>query len=132
MGILKEFKEFAVKGSVLDMAVGIVLGAAFGGVVKSFVDDIITPPIGLLLGRVDFSNLSLHLNAATSIKYGTFVNTVFNFTLVALAMFLLVKQINLLRREPKEEPTTKSCPKCCSTIPIKATRCPQCTSELQA
>lgn len=130
MSILKEFKEFAIKGNVIDMAVGIVIGAAFGGVVKSLVDDIITPPLGLLIGQVDFSTLALHLNANTTVNFGKFINTVINFTIVAFAIFMVIKQINLLKRQPPQEPTTKACPKCCSTIPIKATRCPACTSEL--
>jgi large conductance mechanosensitive channel len=115
------------------MAVGIVIGAAFGKIVSSLVNDIIMPPIGLLLNNVDFSSLAIHLNKGTAIKYGVFINNLIDFVIVALAIFLVVKQINLLRRTPPPaEPTTRDCPKCCSTISKKATRCPNCTSELAA
>ena len=115
------------------MAVGIVIGAAFGKIVSSLVNDVIMPPIGLLLGRVDFSALALHLNDKTAIKYGVFLNNILDFVIVALAVFLVIKQINLLKRAPQPvEPTMKECPKCCSTISRKATRCPNCTSELAA
>jgi large conductance mechanosensitive channel len=139
MSMIKEFKEFAMKGNVLDMAVGIIIGASFGKIISSLVSDVIMPPIGLLLGKVDFSNLSLTLmaktaeSAAVTIKYGVFINTIIDFTIVAFAIFLLIKQVN--RFKPKEvvapaEPTTKECPKCYSAIHIHATRCPHCTSEL--
>lgn len=148
--MLKEFKEFAMRGNVVDMAVGIIIGAAFGTIVKSLVSDIIMPPIGLLLGDVDFTNLFAVLREGTAagpyaslaeaqkagavtINYGVFVNTVFSFVIVAFAVFLLIRSINRLKRQeevPPEEPTTKDCPYCLSTIPIKATRCPNCTSEL--
>jgi large conductance mechanosensitive channel len=147
--MLKEFKEFAMRGNVIDMAVGIIIGVAFGTVVKSLVSDIIMPPIGLLLGNVDFSNLFAVLREGTiagpyaaladaqkagavTINYGLFVNTIISFLIVAFAVFLLIRQINRLKREevPLEEPTTKDCPYCFSSIPIKATRCPHCTSEL--
>jgi len=129
--MLKEFREFAVKGNVIDMAVGIVIGAAFGKIVTSLVNDIIMPPLGLLLGRMDFSSLAIQLNEKTAVKYGVFVNTVIDFTIVAFAVFLVIKQINRLKKAPPPaDPTTKDCPKCCSSIPIKATRCPHCTSEL--
>ena len=149
--MLKEFKEFAVKGNVVDMAVGIIIGGAFGTIVKSLVTDVIMPPIGLLLGGADFSNLFLVLKAgekaagpyaaladaqtagAVSVNYGVFLNAVISFLIVAFAVFLLVKSINTMRRKqeaPPAEPTTKDCPHCLSAIPIKATRCPQCTSEL--
>jgi len=148
--MLKDFKEFAMRGNVIDMAVGIIIGAAFGAIVKSLVADIIMPPIGLLLGNVDFSNLFLVVKSgaiagpfatlaeaqkagAVTINYGVFINTVISFVIVAFAVFLLIKSINRLRREDvaaPEEPTTKECPHCFSTIPIKATRCAFCTSDL--
>jgi large conductance mechanosensitive channel len=130
MGMLKEFKEFAVKGNAIDMAVGLVIGAAFGKIVSSLVNDIIMPPIGLLLGKVDFASLAIHLNDKTAIKYGVFINAVLDFVIVAFAIFLVIRQINRLKRAPAAEPTTKDCPKCCSSIPIKAARCPCCTSDL--
>lgn len=146
--MLREFKEFALRGSVFDMAVGIIIGAAFGSVVTSFVNDILMPPIGLLLGRVDFANLFINLSGtpyntlaeaqaagAATINYGMFINTVLNFVIVAFVVFLLIRQINRMKREqeaPPEEPTTKECPYCLSSIPIKAVRCPHCTSELEA
>ncbi len=144
--MLKEFKEFAMRGNVTDMAVGIVIGAAFGRIVSSLVNDIIMPPIGLVLGKVDFSNLFLNLSGrhfdsladakkagAAVISYGTFMNTIIDFVIVAFAIFLLVRQINRLQR-PKPAaaaPTTKDCPYCASAIPIKAVRCPNCTSDLK-
>ena len=144
--MLKEFKEFAIKGNVLDMAVGVVIGAAFGKIVTSFVSDVLMPPIGLLLGKMDFSNLFISLSGqsfaslkdakdagAPTLNYGLFLNTCFDFAIVAFAIFLLVKQVNRLRAAPPAPPppaTTKECPRCISNIPIKATRCPQCTSEL--
>ena len=150
--MLKEFKEFAMRGNVVDMAVGIIIGAAFGTIVKSLVADIIMPPIGLLLGNVDFSNLFIILKegatagpfatiaeaqkaGAVTINYGMFANTIISFLIVAFAVFLLIRALNKLQREeeaPPEEPTTKDCPHCLSTIPIKATRCGHCTSELSA
>jgi large conductance mechanosensitive channel len=145
--MLKEFKEFAMRGNVLDMAIGIVLGVSFGGIVTSFVNDLLMPPIGLLLGRVDFSNLFINLTGrhfdslaaakaagAATLNYGLFLNTVINFTIVAFAIFLLVQQVNKLQPKPapvEAGPVTKSCPYCCSIIPLKATRCPQCTSDLK-
>jgi len=149
--MLKEFKEFAMRGSVVDMAVGIVIGAAFGAIVKSFVDDVLMPPIGLLLGNVDFSNLFLTLKegakaagpyvslatakaaGAVTLNLGLFINTVISFLIIAFAVFLVIKGLNRLKKEevaPPAEPTTKECPFCLSTIPLKATRCPHCTSEL--
>jgi large conductance mechanosensitive channel len=145
--MLKEFKEFAMRGSVLDMAIGIILGAAFGKVVTAMVTEILMPPIGMLLGNVDFSNFFINLSqtryasmadakkaGAAVIGYGAFVNTVFEFLIVAFAVFLVVRQVNRLRRPPPAPaaPTTKECPFCVSSIPLKATRCPQCTSELKA
>ena len=134
MSILQEFKEFAVKGNVMDMAVGVIIGAAFGKIVTSLVNDIIMPPIGLLLGRMDFSNLVITLHEkvgdapAVTLNYGLFINTVVNFIIVAFAVFMLVKQVNRFKKAA--EATTKECPKCISKIDIKATRCPHCTSEL--
>ena len=138
--MLKEFKDFAMRGNVVDMAVGIIIGGAFGKIVSSLVNDVVMPPIGLLLGKVDFSNLAILLRAktpeaaATTIKYGVFVNTILDFIIVAFAIFILIKQMNRLKKKeeaPPAKPTTKECPKCFSTIAIKATRCPNCTSELQ-
>jgi large conductance mechanosensitive channel len=144
--MLKEFKEFAMRGNVLDMAVGIILGAAFGKIVGSFVEDILMPPLGMLIGKMDFSNLFLTLGAqqfetlkaakeagAATINYGMFFNHVFNFIIVAFAIFLLVKQVNRLKRaEAPAAPTTKDCPHCLMAMPLKATRCPHCTSAVQA
>lgn len=139
MGMLKEFKEFAMRGNVVDMAVGIIIGAAFGKIVSSFVKDVIMPPIGLLLGNVDFSQLAITLQEKTAtaeavtIKYGVFINTVLDFIIVAFAIFIVIKQMNRFKKQeeaPVPEPTTKECPKCFTAIPIKATRCPYCTSEL--
>lgn len=143
--MLKEFREFAIKGSVMDMAVGIIIGAAFGKIVTSLVEDVIMPPIGLLLGKVDFANLYINLSgqqwesveAATNagapiIRYGVFLNQTISFLIVAFAVFLLVKAVNRMRRqeETAEEATEKPCPHCQTSIPIAATRCPNCTSEL--
>jgi large conductance mechanosensitive channel len=137
MGMLKEFKEFAMRGNVVDMAVGIIIGAAFGKIVTSLVNDVMMPPIGLLLGNVDFSNLALTLKEksaeaeAVTLNYGMFVNTVLDFLIVAFAIFMIIKQINRLKKqEPAPEASTKDCPRCFSSIPIQATRCPHCTSEL--
>jgi large conductance mechanosensitive channel len=128
--MLKEFRDFAMRGNVVDLAVGVIIGAAFGKIVSSLVNDIIMPPIGMLLGNVDFSNLAIQLNEKTSIKYGVFINTVIDFVIVAFVIFMVIKQMNRLKKEPPKEPTEKDCPKCCTHIPIKATRCPNCTSEL--
>ncbi|HDQ39506.1 MAG TPA: large-conductance mechanosensitive channel protein MscL [Desulfonatronum sp.] len=137
--MLKEFKEFAMRGNVVDMAVGIIIGGAFGKIITSLVNDVIMPPIGLLLGNADFSELAITLAQETAqaeavtIRYGAFINSVLDFVLVAFAIFLVIKQMNRFRRkeEPQpEEATTKECPKCLSAIPLKATRCPHCTSEL--
>ncbi len=149
--MFKEFKEFAMRGNVVDMAVGIVIGASFGAIVKSLVDDVIMPPIGLLLGNVDFSNLYVVLKesataaapyvslaeakkaGAVTLNYGMFINAVVSFTIVAFAVFMLVRTINRLRKQeeaPPAEPASKDCPHCYSAIPIKATRCPHCTSQL--
>ena len=146
--MLKEFKEFAMRGTVLDMAVGIIIGAAFGKIVTSFVNDVLMPPIGLVLGKVDFSNLFINLSdkpyatlaeakaaGVATVKYGVFLNTVLDFVIVAFAIFLLIRQVNRMTRQPVEAPaapTTKACLYCLSSIPIKAMRCPHCTSELRA
>ena len=144
--MLKEFKEFAMRGNVLDMAVGIVMGAAFGSIVTSLVNDVMMPPIGLILGHVDFSNLFISLTArhfdsvaaakaagAATLNYGVFLNTIINFLIVAFAIFLLVRQVNRLRG-PAPAPAVaalKPCAYCCSEIPLAATRCPHCTSQLE-
>lgn len=150
--MLEEFREFALRGNVVDMAVGIIIGAAFNSIVRSLVDDVLMPPIGWLLGGVDFSNLFILLKGgapappyaslsdaqaagAVTINYGVFINSVISFLIVAFATFLLIRSINRLQREeeaPPPEPTTKECPFCLTTIPIKATRCPHCTSEVPA
>ncbi|HID90020.1 MAG TPA: large-conductance mechanosensitive channel protein MscL [Anaerolineae bacterium] len=143
----KEFKEFILRGNVVDMAVGIIIGAAFGQIVKSFVNDILMPPLGLLVGRVDFSNLFITLSGghyttlaeaqaagAVTLNYGLFLNNIVNFLVVGFVIFLFVRQVNRMKREeeaPAAEPTTKTCPYCFSTIPIQATRCPYCTSVLE-
>jgi large conductance mechanosensitive channel len=143
--MFKEFKEFAIKGNVVDMAVGIIIGAAFGRIVTSLVNDIVMPPIGLILGHVDFSSLFLNIsgtsyatlaaakaaNAAT-INYGMFINDVIDFLIVAFVIFLIVRQVNRWKGPaPAAAITTKECPYCYSQIPLKATRCPNCTSELR-
>ena len=142
--MLKEFREFVVKGNVIDLAVGIIIGIAFGAIVTSLVNDIIMPPIGLLLGKINFSDLFINLSGtaytslkaakdagAATINYGVFLNAVINFIIVAFVVFLLVKQVNRMKKEPAPaEPDTKECKFCLSTIPIKATRCPHCTSQL--
>jgi large conductance mechanosensitive channel len=137
MGMLKEFKAFAMKGNVVDMAVGIVIGAAFGKIVSSLVADVIMPPIGVLMGNVDFSSLVITLREKTAdapavtIRYGVFINTVIDFVIVAFAIFMVIKQMNRLKKPAASaEPTTKDCPKCLMTIPLKATRCGHCTSEV--
>ncbi|QWV93815.1 large conductance mechanosensitive channel protein MscL [Geomonas oryzisoli] len=140
--MLKEFKQFALKGNVLDLAIAVVIGAAFGKVVSSFVADIITPPIGRLLGNIDFSSLFLNLSSTPVrsvaeakaagvpvIAYGLFLNSVFDFVIVAFALFLLVRQVNRLMPAPAAPVTTKECPHCCTMIPVKASRCPNCTSN---
>ncbi len=150
--MLKEFKDFVMRGNVLDMAVGIIMGAAFGAIITSLVKDVIMPPIGLLLGGVDFTNLYLLLKAGTkaappyptladaqaasavTINFGVFFNAIISFLIVAAAMFLLIRSINRLmapKEVPTAEPTTKECRYCYSTIPLKATRCPHCTSQLE-
>jgi len=143
--MLREFKAFVMRGNVLDLAVAFVLGAAFGRIVSSFVGDIIMPPIGLLLRGLDVANLFVTLRGgpfpslaaakaagAPTINYGVFLNTIVDFLIVAFVIFLLVREITRRRAEPAAAPATKTCPYCCSTIPLAAVRCPQCTSELRA
>jgi len=144
--MFKEFKEFAMRGNVLDMAIGIIIGAAFGRIITSLVNDVLMPPIGLLLGKVDFSTLFLNISGksyatlaeakaagAATINYGMFLNTVIDFVIVAFVIFLVVRQINRWNKPaPAPAPSTKECPYCVSAIPVKATRCPNCTSELRA
>jgi large conductance mechanosensitive channel len=138
MGMLKEFKEFAMRGNVVDMAAGIIIGGAFGQIVTSLVKDVFMPPIGMLLGSVDFSSLAFTLKEksagadAVSVRYGVFINTVVDFIIVAFVIFMVVKQMNRLRKHEAAKPAaeTRECPHCCSAIPLKATRCPHCTSEL--
>jgi large conductance mechanosensitive channel len=143
--MLKEFKEFAMRGNVIDLAIGLIIGAAFGKIITSFVNDILMPPIGLLLGNVDFANLFITLKGehlptlaaaqeagAVTLNYGLFINNIIDFIIVAFAIFLVVRQINRMKKAPAPaDPTTKECSYCYSTIPIKATRCPSCTSQLQ-
>lgn len=148
--MMKDFKAFAMRGNVVDMAVGIIIGAAFGAIVKSLVDDMLMPPIGMLLGNVDFSNLFVVLKegaaaaapyaslaeakkaGAITINYGVFINSMISFLIVAFAVFMLIKNINRLKQEETPAtPTTKECPYCASIIVLKATRCPHCTSELK-
>lgn len=133
--MFKEFKEFAMRGSVVDMAVGIVIGAAFGAIVSSLVADVLMPPIGLVLGNVDFANLVINLSDTVTINYGKFLNAVVSFLIVAFALFLVVRGMNRLKKKaetpPPAAPTTKDCPFCATAIPIKAVRCPHCTSEVK-
>ncbi|HXX80803.1 MAG TPA: large conductance mechanosensitive channel protein MscL [Thermodesulfovibrionales bacterium] len=144
--MLKEFKEFVMRGNVVDMAVGIIIGAAFGKIVTSFVNDILMPPIGRMLGKVDFSNLFVNLSeqqyptvaaakaaGAATLNYGIFLNTVLDFLIIAFAIFLLIRQVNRLKQPaPAPATLTRECPFCLSAIPLKATRCPHCTSEVKA
>ena len=144
--MFKEFKEFAMRGNVLDMAVGIIIGVAFGRIVTSLVNDVIMPPIGLLLGKVDFSSLFINLSGtpyasladakkagAAVIGYGAFLNTILDFVIVAFVIFLLIRQMNKLKKQPAPAAaTTKECPYCLSVIPIKASRCGHCTAQLPA
>jgi large conductance mechanosensitive channel len=146
--MLKDFKEFIARGNAFDLAVGVIIGGAFGGIVTSLVNDVIMPPVGALLGGIDFSNFFLNLKGGEyaslaaakaagvpTIAYGAFLNTVINFLIVAFVIFMLVRGVNQLKKQPpapEAVPTTKECPLCLSTIPIKATRCAHCTSELRA
>ena len=141
----KEFKEFVMRGNVVDLAIGVVIGAAFGKIVTSFVEDILMPPIGLALGNVDFSNLFINLSGkdypsiaaakaagAATLNYGIFINNIINFMIIAFVIFLLIRQINRMQRpEPAAAPATKDCPYCLSAVPVKATKCAHCTSELK-
>lgn len=150
MGLIKEFKEFAMRGNVVDMAVGVILGAAFGKIVSCLVSDVLMPPIGQLMGGVNFSDLFILLDktkgdihslaqaraaGAPVIAYGQFINTILDFLIVAFSVFLMIKLLNSLKRRhappPVPAPTTKNCPYCCSTISLRATRCPHCTSEVK-
>ncbi len=146
--MLKDFREFALKGNVIDLAVGVIIGAAFGKITTSLVNDVIMPPLGLLLGEVDFSNLYINLSGksyaslseakaagAPIVAYGAFINTVIEFTIIAFAIYIMVRQINRLRtilgsQDPPPAPSEKTCPKCLSTIPIQATKCRACTADL--
>ena len=143
--MLKEFKEFAMRGNVMDMAVGIIIGAAFGKIVSSLVDDVLMPPLGRLIGKVDFSSLFVSLNGnhydtlaaakaagAPTLNYGTFINTIINFLIVAFAVFLLVRMVNrwVVQPKPSAAPTTKDCPYCAMQVPIAAKKCGHCTSSL--
>ncbi len=146
--MLKEFKEFIMRGNVIDMAVGIIIGASFGTIIKSLVDDVIMPPIGLLLGNIDFSNLFAVLKdgakaagpyvslaaakeaGAVTVNYGFFINTIITFLIVAFCVFLLIRSVNKMKKEAPAEVTTKECPYCISAIPVNAKRCPHCTSQL--
>jgi large conductance mechanosensitive channel len=147
LNMLKEFRDFAMRGNVVDMAVGIIIGAAFGAIVKSLVDDLLMPPIGMLLGKVDFSNLFVVLRegatagpyvsvaaakaaGAVTLNYGLFINSVISFLIVAFAVFMLIKNLNRLHKPDAAAPTTKDCPQCCTAIPVAAKRCPHCTSQL--
>lgn len=147
--MLKAFKDFALRGNVVDLAIGIIIGGAFSNIVSSFVSDILMAPIGLLLGNTDFSNFFINLSGerydslaaaeeagAATINYGVFINTILDFIIIAFALFLIVHQINRLQRQKEEEkpaePTTKQCPYCMTEIPVEATRCPHCTSHLEA
>jgi large conductance mechanosensitive channel len=144
--MIKEFKEFIMKGNVLDLAIGVIIGGAFGKIVSSLVTDVLMPPLGMLLGKVDFSSLYINLSGgsysnlveaqkagAATLNYGLFLNNIINFLIIALVIFLIVKQVNRLQKpatQPAAEPTTKECPYCKTSIAIKAIRCPNCTSQL--
>jgi large conductance mechanosensitive channel len=144
--MFSEFKKFAMRGNVLDMAVGIIIGAAFGKIITSLVSDVLMPPLGLILGKVDFSNLFLNISGksydslaaakaagAPTINYGIFLNNIIDFVIVAFAIFLLIRMVNRWNKpEPAAAPATKECPFCATAIPLAAKRCPNCTSELRA
>jgi large conductance mechanosensitive channel len=145
MGLVSEFKEFAMRGNVLDMAVGIIIGAAFGGIVNSLVKDVIMPPIGMIMGGINFADMFVALDgksyatmaaaqaaAAPTINYGLFINSIINFIIVALAIFLLIRQVNAAKKKPAPpEPNSKECPFCKENIPMLAVKCPHCTSDLK-
>jgi large conductance mechanosensitive channel len=141
--MLKEFKEFAIRGNVIDLAIAVIIGAAFGAIVTSLINDVLMPPLGLALGHVDFKDLFYSLNGQTYpsltaaksagapvIAYGQFINTITNFLVIAFVVFLIVKQVNRFKAPAPATPVTKECPYCASNIPVKAVRCPQCTSDL--
>jgi large conductance mechanosensitive channel len=144
--VLKEFKEFIMRGNVLDLAVGIIIGGAFGKIITSFVSDILMPPLGLILGKINFSDLFINLSGtpyptvaaakaagAPTINYGMFINTIIDFLIVAFAIYMMIVQVNRFKKKPEEAaPATKDCPFCISAIPIKAVRCPHCTSNLES
>lgn len=127
--MLKEFREFAIRGNVMDLAVAVIIGGAFGKIVTSLVDNILTPLIGLVLGGIDFSGLESQIGNAV-IQWGLFIQSIIDFIIVAFVIFLLVRAMNRLKREEPVTPTTKECPHCYTTIPLKAARCPNCTSQL--
>jgi len=145
MSMMQEFKAFAVKGNVVDLAVGVIIGGAFGKIVTSFVSDVVMPPLGMLMGKVNFTDLFIDLSGkgfatlkaakdagAPVISYGLFINTVIDFVIIAFVIFMVIKQINRFKKEPAPSPpNTKDCPFCCVPIPVAARRCPQCTSELE-
>lgn len=141
--MFKDFKQFALRGNVVDLAVGVIIGGAFGKIVSSLVNDIIMPPLGKVMGNINFSNLFLSLSGgsyktladaqaagATTINYGTFINNIIDFVIVAFSIFLVIRGMNRLQRKPEVAPTTKSCPQCTMSIPVAASRCPHCTSSL--
>jgi large conductance mechanosensitive channel len=145
MGMMQEFKEFAVKGNVVDLAVGVIIGGAFGKIVTSFVSDIVMPPLGMVMGKVNFTDLFINLSdtpydslkaakdaGAPVISYGVFINTMIDFIIIAFVIFMVIKQINRLKKEPAPAPpNTKDCPYCLSAVPMKATKCGFCTSDLK-
>jgi large conductance mechanosensitive channel len=143
--MFKEFRDFAMRGNVIDLAVGVIIGAAFGKIVSSLVSDVLMPPLGLVLGNIDFSNFFVSLSGAhfdslaqakaagaATLNYGLFINNIIDFAIVAFAMFIVVRQVNRFAAKPAAAPTTKDCPYCVTPIPLKATRCPHCTSDLKA
>ena len=129
--MLKEFREFAVRGNVMDLAVAVIIGGAFGKIVTSLVDDLLMPLIGLVMGGIDFSNLAIVVGGA-EVRWGAFVQNIIDFIIIAFVIFQIVRAMNRLKREEPTTPTTKECPHCFTTIPLKAARCPNCTSDLQA
>jgi large conductance mechanosensitive channel len=145
--MLKEFKDFVMRGNVIDLAIGVIIGGAFGKIVSSLVSDVLLPPIGMFLGKVDFSNLFINMSAgsyasladaqkagAATLNYGLFINNIINFLIIALVIFIIIKQVNRFNKPVEKSaavPTTKQCPFCYSSIPIKASRCPNCTSQLK-
>ncbi|WP_246938641.1 large conductance mechanosensitive channel protein MscL [Bacillus pinisoli] len=146
MGFVKEFKDFAVKGNVIDLAVGVIIGGAFNKITSSLVNDVVMPPIGMLLGKVDFTNLFITLGSeeyntlaeakdagAATINYGVFINNIIQFLITALVIFIVIRQINRMKRKEEQastQPTNKECPYCITTIPLKATKCPNCTADI--